>query len=111
MKKFLTFLTYNAAFATCLYFGAYKGITGFMNVIAFFIWFLFIVYVITCGNEEVQIVAYNSSKTKYAPVSNALSIGYIGVLVFYGHILLGALYVIIWYISAYMIKKGKEKDT
>jgi hypothetical protein len=82
-----------------------------MNVIAFFIWFLFIVYVITCGNEEVQIVAYNSSKTKYAPVSNALSIGYIGVLVFYGHILLGALYVIIWYISAYMIKKGKEKDT
>jgi len=107
-KKFLTFLAYNAAFATCLYFGAYKGIPGFMNVIAFFIWFVFIVYVLTCGNEEVQIVTYNSSKSKYAPVSNVLDIGYIGVLVFYGHILLGALYVIQWVIFDYMIKKGKE---
>jgi hypothetical protein len=107
-KKFLTFLAYNAAFATCLYFGAYKGIAGFMNVITFFIWFLFIVYVITCENEEVQIAAYDSSKSKYAPVSNVLGIGYIGALVFYGHILLGALYVIMWCIFAYMIKKGGE---
>jgi hypothetical protein len=107
-KKFLTFLAYNAAFATCLYFGAYKGIAGFMNMITFLIWFLFIVYAITCGDEKVQIVAYNSSKSKYAPVSNVLGIGYIGVLVFYGHILLGALYVIIWCIFDYMIKRGKE---
>ncbi len=110
LKRLFYFLFGNALTVTCLYFGAYKGIPGFMNVLSFIIWFIFIIYILTFLNEESQKSAYLSSKKTFLPkfLRGLIGFSYISVLVFYGHILLGAIYLISWFLFESMITKGKE---
>jgi hypothetical protein len=110
LKRLFYFLLGNALTVTCLYFGAYKGIPGFMNVLSFIIWFMFIVYLLTFLNEKAQKSVYLSGKKSPVPTffANIISICYILVLVFYGHIFLGSLYIISLFLFTYMKDKGKE---
>ena len=57
-KSLLTYLLTNSVFATCVYFGAVQGIPGFMNVVTFFIWFVFVVFVLGAFNDEAAIKMY-----------------------------------------------------
>jgi hypothetical protein len=109
-KSLLNYLFYNAIFGTCIYFGAVQGISGFMNVAAFMIWFVFIVFALSFLNEEAQIKMYesNNKRFKLGIVGHLITAGYIGVLVFYGHILLAALYLISVVLSYGMVEQGKK---
>jgi len=110
LKRFFYFLLGNALTVTCLYFGAYKGIPGFMNVLSFIIWFMFVIFILTFLNKESQKTAYLSSKKTILPkfLNGLIGFSYISVLVFYGHILLGVLYLISWVLFEHMKDEGKK---
>jgi hypothetical protein len=109
-KSLLNYLFYNAIFGTCLYFGAVQGIPGFMNVASFMIWFVFIVFALTFLNEEAQIKLYEANNKRFnlSIVGHLITAGYIGVLVFYGHVLLGSIYLITVVLSYGMVERGKK---
>jgi hypothetical protein len=109
-KSLLSYLLTNSVLATCVYFGAVQGIPGFMNVVTFFIWFVFIVYVLGAFNDNAAIKLYEGEQKKFklGIVGHLISASYIGVLVFYGHILLGSIYLITIIISYGMVEKGKK---
>jgi hypothetical protein len=110
LQKILTYLLTQGTFIACLYYGAYQGIPGFMNILSVIVWFVFIVYLLTCYNEDSQKSLYLSSKKVPVPysVSILLGIGYIAVMVFFGHILLGSLYAVSVILYDYMKGKGKK---
>jgi hypothetical protein len=110
LKRLFYFLFGNALTVTCLYFGAYKGIPGFMNVLSFIIWFMFVMFILAFLNKESQKTAYLSSKKTILPkfLSGLIGFSYISVLVFYGHILLGALYLISWILFEHMKEEDKQ---
>ena len=109
-KSLLDYLFSNAIFGTCIYFGAVQGILGFMNFVAFMIWFVFIVFILGAFNEEAKIKMYeaNNKRFKLGIIGHLITVGYIGVLVFYGHILLAALYLITVVLSYGMVEQGKK---
>jgi hypothetical protein len=109
-KSLLSYLLTNSAFATFIYFGAVQGIPGFMNVLTFFIWFLFVVFVLGTFNEEAAIKMYEGEQKRFKLgfIGKLITAGYIGVLVFYGHILLGAIYLITVILSYGMVERGKK---
>ncbi len=113
LKRLFYFLLGNALTVTCLYFGAYKGIPGFMNVLSFIIWFMFVIFILSFTNKDTQKTAYLSSKKTILPtfLSSLIGVIYISVLVFYGHILLGALYLISWILFEHMKDEGKKLVT
>jgi hypothetical protein len=109
-KSFLTYLLTNSVLATCIYFGAIQGIPGFMNVVTFFIWFVFVVFVLGIANEEAKINLYKGKdkRINLGIFAHLITAGYIGVLVFYGHILLGTIYLITVLLSHVMQEQGKK---
>jgi hypothetical protein len=109
-KSLLTYLLTNSVFATCVYFGAVQGIPGFMNVVTFFIWFVFVVFVLGAFNDEAAIKMYEGEQKRFklGILGKLISAIYIGVLVFYGHILLGVLYLLTVILSYGMIERGKK---
>jgi hypothetical protein len=109
-KSTLTYLLTNSVLSTCIYFGVVQGIPGFMNVVTFFIWFVFVVFVLGVFNEEAAIKMYEGEhkRFKLGIVGHLITAAYIGVLVFYGHILLGAIYLITIILSYGMVEKGKK---
>jgi hypothetical protein len=109
-KSLLTYLLTNSVLSTCVYFGAIQGIPGFMNVVTFFVWFVFVVFVLGAFNEEALIKVYEGEQKRFklGIVGKLISAIYIGVLVFYGHILLGSIYLITIIISYGMVEKGKK---
>lgn len=109
-KNTVKFFLYNSAFATFLYLGVIQGIPGFMNVVEFLIGFFFIVFVLGLFNEESQIRVYEEEKNriKLGIIGHLITAAYVGVLVFYGHILLGVIYLISVLIGYAMIQRGKE---
>jgi hypothetical protein len=113
LKRLFYFLLGNTLTVTCLYFGAYKGIPGFMNVLSFIIWFMFVIFILSFINKESQKTAYLSIKKTILPnfLSSLIGVIYISVLVFYGHILLGALYLVSWILFDYMKNEGKKLVT
>lgn len=113
LKRLFYFLLGNALTVTCLYFGAYKGIPGFINVLSFIIWFMFVIFIFSFTNKDTQKTAYLSSKKTILPtfLSNLIGVIYISVLVFYGHILLGVLYLISWILFEHMKDEGKKLVT
>jgi hypothetical protein len=109
-KNLLTYLFTNSVLATCIYFGAIQGIPGFMNVVTFFVWFVFVVFVLGAFNEEAAIKAYEGEhkRFKLGIVGHLITAAYIGVLVFYGHILLGSIYLITILLSYGITQRGKK---
>jgi hypothetical protein len=109
-KSLLSYLLTNSVLATCVYFGAIQGIPGFMNVVTFFIWFVFVVFVLGAFNDEASIKMYEGEQKRFklGIVGRLITAGYIGVLVFYGHILLGSIYLITVILSYGMVEKGKK---
>jgi len=109
-KSLLDYIFTNSVLATCLYFGVVKGIPGFMNVVTFLIWFAFVVFVLGAFNDEALIKVYEAQQKRFklGIFGHLVTAGYIGVLVFYGHILLGAIYLITIILSYGMVEKGKK---
>jgi len=109
-KSFLIYLLTNSVLSTCVYFGAIQGISGFMNVVTFFVWFVFVVFVLGAFNDEAAIKMYEGEhkRFKMGIVGHLITASYIGVLVFYGHILLGAVYLITIILGYGMVEKGKK---
>jgi hypothetical protein len=110
IKSFLKFLLTNSVFATFLYFGAVQGIPGFMNVLTFFIWFVFVIFLLSIPNEEVHKNLHGNSKNQFklGVVGHLISAIYIGVLVFYGHILLGLIYLFTVLLAYALYENGKK---
>ena len=109
-KSILNYLLFNSVFSTCLYFGAIQGISGFMNVLTFIIWFMFIVFVLGCFSEESKIRVYESDQKKFklGIFGHMITAAYVGVLVYYGHILLGSIYLITILFSYAMVQSGRK---
>ena len=109
-KSLLKFILTNSVLATCIYFGAVQGIPGFMNVVTFFIWFVFVVFVLGAFNDEAAIKMYEGEQKRFklGILGKLISAGYIGILVFYGHILLGSIYLITVMLGYGMIGRGKK---
>ena len=109
-KSILNYLVYNSVFSTCLYFGAIQGISGFMNILTFYIWFAFILFIFGCFNQEAQIRVYESDQKKFrlGIFSHIITAAYVGTLVYCGHILLGSIYLITILLSYAMIASGKN---
>jgi hypothetical protein len=109
-KSLLSYLLTNSVLATCIYFGAVKGIPGFMNVVTFFIWFVFIVFVLGAFNDKAAIKLYEGEQKRFKMgiLGKLISAIYIGVLVFYGHILLGAIYLFTVLLGYILYEKGKK---
>jgi hypothetical protein len=109
-KSLLTYLLTNSVLATCIYFGAVQGIPGFMNVVTFFVWFVFVVFALGSFNDEAAIKLYEGEKKRFnlGIVGQLITAAYIGVLVFYGHILLGSIYLITVLLSYGMTQRGKK---
>jgi hypothetical protein len=109
-KNLLSYLLTNSAFATFIYFGVVKGIPGFMNVLTFFIWFVFIIFLLAIPNEEAQRAIYERSKNQFKLgfIGKLISVIYIGVLVYYGHILLGSIYLVTLILSYSLNQQGKK---
>lgn len=109
-KSLLKVLVTNTIFGTCLYLGTVQGISGFMNVVAFLIWFAFVIFALTFMNEESQIKTYeaNNKRLNLGVIGHLITAGYIGVLVFYGHVLLGVIYLLTVILGNSMIEKGKQ---
>jgi hypothetical protein len=109
-KSLLSYLLTNSVLATCVYFGVIQGIPGFMNVVTFFIWFVFVVFVLGAFNDEASIKLYKGGEKRFklGIVGHLITAGYIGVLVFYGHILLGSIYLITVILSYGMVERGKK---
>ncbi len=106
-KSLLSYLLTNSVLVTCVYFGAIQGIPGFMNVVTFFIWFVF---VLGAFNDEASIKMYEGEQKRFklGILGHLITAGYIGVLVFYGHILLGSIYLITVILSYGLVEKGKK---
>ncbi len=109
-KSLLSYLLTNSVLATCVYFGAIQGIPGFMNVVTFFIWFVFVVFVLGAFNDEAAIKTYEGEQKRFklGIVGHLITAGYIGVLVFYGHILLGAVYLITIILGYGLVERGRK---
>jgi len=109
-KSFLTYLLTNSVLATCIYFGAIQGIPGFMNILTFWIWFVFVVFVLGAFNDDAAIKLYEGEQNRFklGIFAHLITAGYIGVLVFYGHILLSVLYLLTVLLSYGMIERGKK---
>ena len=109
-KNLLSYLLTNSTFATFIYFGVVKGIPGFMNVLTFFIWFVFIIFLLAIPNEEAQRAIYELSKNQFKLgfIGKLISVIYIGVLVYYGHILLGSIYLVTLILSYSLNQQGKK---
>lgn len=109
-KSILDYLLFNSVFATFIYFGAIQGISGFMNVVTFLIWFLFILFILGSFIEETKIRLYESAKNKFkwGIFGHMITAAYIGVLVYYGHILLGSIYLTTVLFSYAMIESGRK---
>jgi hypothetical protein len=109
-KSILNYLVYNSLFATCLYFGIIQGISGFMNILTFYIWFVFIVFIFGCFSEEAQIRVYENEQKKFklGIFAHIITATYVGTLVYCGHILLGSIYLITILLGYCMIASGKK---
>jgi hypothetical protein len=109
-KSILKYLLFNSVFATCIYFGAIQGILGFMNILTFFIWVLFILFILGSFSEESKIKVYESEEKKFklGIFGHMITVVYVGVLVYYGHILLGSIYLITVFLGYCMVASGKK---
>ena len=109
-KSILNYLVYNSVFSTCLYFGAIQSISGFMNILTFYIWFAFILFIFGCFSQEAQIAVYKSDQKKFrlGIFAHIITAAYVGILVYYGHILLGSIYLITILLGHAMIASGKK---
>jgi hypothetical protein len=109
-KSLPIYLLTNSVLATCIYFGAIQGIPGFMNVVTFFVWFVFVVFVLGAFNDNAAIKLYEGEhkRFKLGIIGHLITAAYIGVLVFYGHILLGSIYLITIILSYGMVERGKK---
>jgi hypothetical protein len=120
MKKFKSFLSFSlsqTAFVTCLYYGVFKGIGGFLNILNVFVWFIFILTLLSLFNKDASIALYktNIDKDRFnlGPFSYILVLSYIGVMIFFGHILTGVIYgvtILLWYIMTQNGKKLMEEQ-
>lgn len=111
-KSFLSFLLTNIAFVTCLYYGVFKGIGGFLNILNVWIWFIFVLTLLSLFNKDASIALYKNSIDKdrfnlgsfyYIP-----TLSYIGVMIFFGHILTGVIYAVTSLLLYTMTQNGKE---
>lgn len=120
MKKFKSFLSFflsNSAFVICLYYGVFKGIGGFLNILNVFVWFIFVLTLVSFLNKDASIALYKISidkdKFNLGSFSYILSLSYIGVMIFFGHILTGVIYgvtTLLWYIMTTSGKKLMEEQ-
>jgi len=115
MKKFKSFLSFSlsqTAFVTCLYYGVFKGIGGFLNILNVFIWFLFVLVLLSFLNKDSQMLIYKNSvdKNKFSigSFSYVLTVSYVGVMIFFGHILTGVIYGVTSLLLYSMMQSGKK---
>lgn len=109
-KSIINDLVYNSLFSTCLYFGVIQGISGFMNILTFYIWFVFILIIFGCFDQESQIRVYERDQKKFrlGIFAHIITAAYVGILVYYGHFLLGSIYLITILLGYAMIASGKK---
>ena len=109
-KSILNYIVYNSVFSTFLYFGLIQGISGFMNILTFYIWFVFIMFIFGSFSQEAQIAVYKSDQKKFklGIFAHIITAAYVGILVYYGHILLGSIYLISTFLGYAMIANGKK---
>jgi hypothetical protein len=109
-KSILNYIVCNLGVSTCLYFGLIQGISGFMNILTFYIWFVFILFIFGSFSQEAQIAVYESDKKKFrlGIFAHIITAAYVGILVYYGHILLGSIYLITTFLGYAMISSGKK---
>ena len=109
-KNILNYIVCNSVFSTCLYFGIIQGISGFMNILTFYIWFVFILFIFGSFSQEAQIAVYKSDQKKFklGIFAHIITATYVGILVYYGHILLGSIYLIANFLGYCMIASGKK---
>lgn len=110
IKSISKYLLFNSVFSTCLYFGVIQGISGFMNVLTFFIWFIFILFILGSLSEESKIKVYEGQQNKFnlGIFGHMITAAYVGILVYYGHILLGSIYLITILLSYAMVQNGRK---
>lgn len=111
-KNTLWFVLSNAIFVTCVYYGVYKGITGFMNVLSFITWFSFAISVLTLYSDSVAINRYKkfSSRINFGIFEKLYDAALVGLLVYFGQFLLGSLYMITLLCDIYQTERGKELE-
>ena len=112
VKEFLKIIGYNAFFGTCLFLGTVKGIHGFMNLVSFLIWIVFIALALIVivleveGEDAWKKIAEGSEKKNYPEkLSKFLTVIYISTLVYYGHVILAVVYLISSFIGNYVVKR------
>lgn len=115
MKKFKSFLSFsltNSAFVTCLYYGVFKGIGGFLNILNVFVWFIFVLTLVSFLNKDASLALYKNSIDKdrfnLGSFSYILTLSYIGVMIFFGHILTGVIYGVTTLLCYIMTTSGKK---
>ena len=106
----LSLILSNALFATCAYYGVYKGMTGFMNVLSFITWFCFVVSLLTVYSDEEAIIHYKrvSSRINFGIFEKFYDAAFVCVLVYFGQFLLGSLYAVTVCFDIYKQERGKE---
>lgn len=93
-----------------LYTGVYLKMTGFMNVLSFWIWFMFISTLIIFLSNDAIITYYNAYRTRNRNrfVEGLFDVIIIAVLVYYGNIFLGTLCTLATLFDLVIKKKGEE---
>lgn len=110
LKPTIKHLLCNSFTGFLLYTGVYLKMTGFMNILSFWIWFtLIITFLVTLSNDNI-VVYYKAYQTRYSNsfVDGLFDLIAIAVLVYYGNFFLGALYTIATLFDLYIKKKGEE---
>jgi len=95
-----------------LYTGVYLKMTGFMNILSFWIWFMFISTFLIILSNDVIITYYNVYRTRNRIINRFVEglfdLITIVVLVYYGHFFLGVLCTLATIFDLSIKKKGEE---
>ena len=93
-----------------LYTGVYLKMTGFMNILSFWIWFMFISTFLIILSKDAIIAYYSVYRTRNRNrfVEGLFDVIIIAVLVYYGNFFLGTLFTLATIFDLVIKKKGEE---
>ena len=93
-----------------LYTGVYLKMTGFMNILSFWIWIMFIYTFLIILSNDAIITYYNVYRTRFTNrfVEGLFDVIIIAVLVYYGNFFLGTLFTLATLFDLVIKKKGEE---
>lgn len=113
MKKLcntLIFVLQNSLFAICIYLALFKNISGFFNILTFFIWLLFLSNALILVSELAQIDLYKFRVSRYGAsyLEKTFDIAMILILAYCGKFILASLLIFTVFSYEYSVKRGKE---